>query len=350
MAPEVAWPLTRGQGMVVAVIDSGVSTTHPALAGRVLPGRDFGHPDRSGHCDEAGHGTLVAGIIAGLDGTGAPFAGIAPDAAVLPARVLADAGRSTDPGLPSRVADAIRWSVDNGADVINLSLVTVETQDLADAVTYAWDNDVVLVAAAGNVAQGEQAGPAFPAAFPEVIAVAGVDESGAHVDTSVRGDYLAVAAPGADIVGPAPNGDGYRLVPEGGTSYAAAYVSGVVALVRAYHPDLSAPEVMQRVMLTADRPPSPDGRDGQVGYGVVNPYRAVSTVLGVRDNPSAAPVRPSAAQPDPLAWHRPAAGWAALSGGVLALLLLLGRVVVRAGQQRGWRPAPRWPSADRPGT
>ena len=103
------------------------------------------------------------------------------------------------------------------------------------------------------------------------------------------------------------------------------------------------------MLLTADRPASPDGRDDQVGYGVVNPYRAVSTVLGVRDNPSAQPVRPSEVEPDPLAWHRSVAGWAAFGGGVLALLLLLGRAVVRTGQRRGWRPAPRRPGVDLPG-
>lgn len=341
LEPATAWPLTRGEGILVAVIDSGVSVEHPTLAGKVRDGRDFGLPDHSGHCDEAGHGTLVAGIIAGRDGTGAPFSGIAPAATILPARVLQHAGESRDPGLPGRIADAIRWAVDNDADVINLSLETLRTQDLADAVRFAWDNDVVLVAAAGNVAEGQQSEPAYPAAFDEVIAVAGVNEAGDHVDSSVRGSYLAVAAPGADVEGPASRGDGYLLVPEGGTSYAAAYVSGVVALVRAYHPDLSAQQVMDRVQLTADRPPR--GHDDQVGHGVVNPYRAVSTVLGVRDNPSAAVVRPSPPEPDPLATQKAVAAWSALGGGILALLLLTGRPVVRRGRQRGWRPARRSP-------
>lgn len=335
--PATAWHLTRGEGVVVAVIDSGVSTGHPTLAGKVLPGRDFDLPHHLGHCDEDGHGTLVAAIIAGRDGVGAPFAGIAPGATILPARVLPAAGHSTDPMVPGRIAQAIRWAVDSGADVINLSLEAQPTRELADAVRYAWERDVVLVAAAGNVAADEHRGPAYPAAFDEVIAVAGIDVQGRHVDSSVRGDYLDLAAPGAFIEGPAPHGGGYRLVPEGGTSYAAAYVSGTVALVRAYHPDLPAPEVVRRVTQTADRPP--DGHNDQVGYGVVNPYRAVSTVLGTRTDPPPPVVTPAAAQPDPLAHEKTVAVWSAVGGGAAALLLLASRMIVRRGSQRGWRPA-----------
>jgi membrane-anchored mycosin MYCP len=334
--PVAAWHLTRGAGVVVAVIDSGVSAEHPTLAGKVLPGQDFDLPHHSGQCDEVGHGTLVAALIAGRDGTGAPFSGIAPDASVLPARVLQDDGHSTDPELPGRVARAIRWAADSGADVINLSLETVRTDELAEAVRYAVDRDVVLVAAAGNVADGQHRGPAYPAAFDEVIAVAGIDEEGGHVDSSVRGNYLALAAPGTFIEGPAPRGDGYRLVPEGGTSYATAYVSGVVALVRAHHPDLPAPEVARRITLTADRPP--DGHNDQVGHGVVNPYRAVAAVLGTRTNPPLATALPAELQSDPLAGQKAVAVWSALAGAVVALVLLISRPVVRRGRQRGWGP------------
>lgn len=329
-------PLSRGQGVVVAVIDSGVSPDHPVLRDRVLPGTDFGLPARSGHCDQDGHGTMVAGIIAGRDDTGGTFTGIAPAARVLPVRVLEESGTSTAEDLPARVAQGIRWAVENGADVINLSLETLPTRELADAVLFAVERDVVLVAAAGNVTDDEEAESAYPAAYQEVLAVAGVDADGAHVDTSVRGDYIAVAAPGADIAGPAPQGDGYRRLPGGGTSFAAAYVSGVVALVRSHHPDLSAAEVMRRVMLTADHPPS--GRNDQVGYGMVNPYRAVSTVLGTRSNPPPVTVEPAPPAQDPLAAQKSAAGWVAIIGGAAAMTLLFGSRVVRSGRRRGWRP------------
>lgn len=331
-----AWPLSRGQDVVVAVIDSGVNPDHPSLQGRVLSGHDINLPDHSGHCDDAGHGTLVAGIIAGRDDTNSPFVGVAPQARILPIRVLEDVGRVTDPQLPSYVADAIRWAVDNDADVINLSLETVPTNDLAEAVQYAWENDVVMVAAAGNVEDGEVRGPAFPAAFQEVIAVAGVDSDGRHVDTSVSGDYITVAAPGHHIEGPASRGDGFIVEPDGGTSYATAYVSGVAALVRAYSPHLNATEVMARIRLTADRPPA--GYNELVGYGVVNPYRALTTVLGSRTNPPVEPVEPSALPPDPLATEKRVAAVVAAAGGLLTILLLLGRPVLRRGRLRGWRP------------
>lgn len=329
------WPLTRGDGVTVAVVDSGVSASHPVLEDSVLSGRDLDLPDNSGQCDEDGHGTLVGGIIAGAHDPESRFSGIAPEASVLPVRVLPDAETTTDQELPGRVAEAIRWSVDNGIDVINLSLTTVLTQDLAEAVVHAYDNDVVLVAAAGNVRDGEEEQTAYPAAFEEVIAVAGVDAAGEHVDTSVVGDYLTLAAPGADIEGPAPDG-GYRSVPEGGTSYATAYVSGVVALLRARYPDMSGQEITDRLVLTADR--APTGHDPYVGYGVVNPYRALTTVLGSRENPELPPVVPPPATEDPLADQKQIVAWAAPLGLALAALVALSRPVLRRARRHGWRP------------
>lgn len=333
---SAVWQLSRGAGVTVAVLDSGVSAVHPALTGKVQDGRDFGLPDQSGQCDEDGHGTAVAGIIAARDGTDVPFWGVAPDATVLPGRVLLDRRRSQDPGLPGQIAQAIRWAVDSGADVINLSLDTVPSQQLQDAVSYALAQDVVLVAAAGNVQEGEQVRPAYPAAFEGVIGVGGVGEDGQHVDSSVGGDYLDVAAPGDGIIGPAPRGSGYLAQGEG-TSFAAAYVSGVVALVRAYHPDLPAAEVVRRVLATADNPP--ELRTDEIGFGVVNPYRAVTTILGTRDNPPVEPLVPAPVEPDPLGRERSLAGWVALAGAVVTVLLLLGPPLIRRGQQRRWRPA-----------
>ncbi|MEK8108396.1 S8 family serine peptidase [Micromonospora sp. M12] len=103
LEPTSAWPLSRGAGVTVAVIDSGVSATHPLLKGQVLEGRDFNYlAAKQGQCDEAGHGTLIAGIIAGREGTGVPFSGIAPAARILPIRVLPQLGDVSDPGFPCR--------------------------------------------------------------------------------------------------------------------------------------------------------------------------------------------------------------------------------------------------------
>lgn len=329
----------------MAVIDSGVSASHPALKGQVRVGRDFnGLPQQEGRCDLAGHGTIIAGIIAGKEGRGASFSGIAPQARILPVRVLPDTKTTTDEGLPGQIAAAIRWSVQNGADVINLSLVTQDRQELADAVRHALDEGVVVVAAAGNRQENQQDRPAFPAAYPGVIAVAGVDEEGGHVGSSVSGNYVDLAAPGVNILGPAPGGEGYLVEPQGGTSFAAAYVSGVAALVRAAHPDLGPEQVADRLTRTADSPP--EGKNAEVGYGVVNPYRAVASLLGSRTDPPAGamPTPPSTA--DPLAWQGTVALWVAAVAALVAGLLLSVKPIMVRGRRRGWRPGRRTSEAD----
>ncbi|MFC8848761.1 MULTISPECIES: type VII secretion-associated serine protease mycosin [unclassified Micromonospora] len=338
--PASAWRTTRGEGVTVAVVDSGVSATHPLLRGQVRPGQDFNAlPRNEGQCDEAGHGTMVAGIIAGREGTGSPFTGIAPAARILPVRVLPDTRRTTDEGLPAQIGLAIRWAVDQGADVINLSLVTLPRPELAAAVEYALGKGVVVVAAAGNRQEQQQNLPAYPAAYPGVIAVAGVDAQGGHVGSSVSGDYVDIAAPGLDILGPAPRGQGYLAEPQGGTSFAAAYVSGVAALVRAAHPDLTPEGVEYRLTRTADNPP--DGHNAEVGYGVVNPYRAVTSVLGTRTDPPPGALAAPAPPQDPLGWQRAVAVWVAAVGAVLAGVLLAVRPILTRGRSRGWRPGRR---------
>lgn len=323
----------------MAVIDSGVSAIHPSLKGQVRAGRDFsGLPQHNGQCDLAGHGTMVAGIIAGRQEPGVPFSGIAPAARILPIRVLPDTRRTTDEDLPRQIAQAIRYAVDNNARVINLSLETLPRPELAAAIEYALQKRVVVVAAAGNQQQ-QRDQPAYPAGYPGVIAVAGIDEQGEHVGTSISGDYVDIAAPGHHIVAPAPGGDGWLTEPEGGTSFAAAYVSGVAALICAAYPELSPAQVAERLTRTADSPP--EGRNPQVGHGVVNPYRAVASLLGSRNNPPLGAMAEPAPVPDPLARERVVAIWAAAVGALLAVVLLLSRPVIRLGRRRGWRAGRR---------
>ncbi|MFI5848549.1 type VII secretion-associated serine protease mycosin [Micromonospora chalcea] len=338
--PAAAWRVGKGTGITVAVIDSGVSPSHPLLRGRVLPGEDFNQLVRlQGQCDLVGHGTMVAGIIAGREGTGSPYTGIAPEARILPLRVLAENKENFDPDVPAEIGKAIRWAVDNDADVINLSLVTLDDPALKSAVQYALDKDVVVVASAGNRQENREDRPAYPAAYPGVIAVAGLDEQGGHVGSSVSGDYVDIAGPGLNIVGPAPQGSGYRAEPQGGTSFATAYVSGVAALVRAAHPDISTAEVAHRLTRTADNPP--DGHNADVGYGMVNPYRAVTSLLGTRADPPLGAMPPPAPPTDPLAWQRTVAIWVAVVGGLLAGVLLTLRPILVRGRRRGWRPGRR---------
>ncbi|GAA4217968.1 type VII secretion-associated serine protease mycosin [Actinocatenispora rupis] len=337
--PQRAWPLSRGQGVKVAVIDSGVSPDNVVLKNAVYEGGHDYLADGNGTCDQYGHGTVVAGIIAGRDDTGTPFYGVAPDAEILPYRVLVNDQKGSD-ATPGYIADAIRRATDAGARVVNMSLTTVPTDALRSAVKYALAHDVVLVAAAGNEGNTDANGEAqYPAALPGVLAVGGIDEKGGHVGSSSTGNYLELAGPGKDIDGPAPAGGGFITFPAG-TSFATPYVAGVAALIRAYEPKLSAEQVRERILRTADHPPQ--GWNATVGYGVVNPYRALTATL--KDDAGAAPAGSgdrSMADPrtraDPLRTVKLAAGITAAALLALAVLALIGSRVVPRGRRRDWR-------------
>jgi membrane-anchored mycosin MYCP len=333
LQPRSAWPISRGEGITVAVIDSGVSADHPVLRDRVARGIDLiPGAGGGGDCDTDGHGTLVAGIIAGRDGIG-PFYGVAPDAKILPVRVVPAGGESGDKELPERIAQGISYAVAAHVDVINLSLTTIDNAHVRQAINAADAAGIVVVAAAGNRPQGM-----FPALAEHVIAVGGIDQKGAHVADSNVGPSLApgrpnvdLAGPGDNVIGPAAHGGGY--VVDRGTSFAAAYVSGVAALIRAEDHSLKPAEVLRRMQLTADIPAG--GPDNEVGYGMVNPYRALTTLLDARHDDSVPP--PAGSLPvaraavDPLAGVKVIAGWVVSGGVVLATGLFLGR-------SRGWRP------------
>ncbi len=345
LQPELAWPLSTGRGVVVAVIDSGVSDDPPWLAGKVQDGVDFA-PDGAitggvGKCDEsdAGHGTLVASIIAGRRiPDDDKFYGVAPDATILPIRVTQKDTPSRQDTFPGLVAQAITKAVDKGAKVINLSLASAPTAELQNAVNYALSKKVVLVAAAGNGgSQGQQ--PAYPAMYDGVLAVAGIDEHDKQVLTSLPGNYVKVAAPGVKIVGPTALGGGCLNRVNGGTSFAAPYVSGVAALILSYDSTATPEEVIRRIIQTADHPP--EGWNPEVGYGVVNPYRAVASIIPPKDF---APVEPTGALPaapnthDPLRSVKLAATWIAVLGIFAAAFVLAATATARLGRARGWRP------------
>ncbi|WP_072479816.1 S8 family serine peptidase [Amycolatopsis australiensis] len=267
---EQAWQYSEGAGVVVGVIDTGVNSDHPDLAGAVLPGRAF--PDLgSGTHDDWGHGTTVAVLIAGRGhGQSAGTLGVAPKTVILPAK-LAGGAQSAD--------DAIHWVVDHGAKVVNLSLGgdarTDSEQAYDDGLRYAAEHDVVVVAAAGN--RPHDAAVVSPANRPGVIAVSAVDASGTfRDDISVQGPEVALAAPGADITTLADTPQGRVPRQENGTSFAAAIVSGTVALLRAKYPQLDATAVTRRLTSTARRPAG-GGRDSRYGFGVVDPLAALTT-------------------------------------------------------------------------
>ncbi|MEU4569660.1 S8 family serine peptidase [Micromonospora sp. NPDC023956] len=288
-----AHQLSKGSGVTVAVIDGGVDASHPDLRGQVLRGHGIGGDaaaDGRRDTNRIGHGTGMAGLIAGRGGGTDRLLGIAPAAKILPVSV----GARFDPGeLPT----AIRWAVDNGADVVNLSLGTPGRPDRAelDAIRYALDKDVVVVASAGNREQGDT-GVTSPANIPGVVAVAGLAEKGGAFAGSVRGPEIVLAAPQERIISSRPyavSKNGYGLT--SGTSDSAAIVSGVAALVRSRYPDLDAANVVNRLIRTADDE-GRSGRDDQYGFGAVDPVAALrGTVPAVRGNPLV--TRESATEP-----------------------------------------------------
>ncbi len=276
---DEAWKYSTGRGVVVAVIDSGVDATHPDLRGRVLPGHDFVDGSTDGRRDEVGHGTGVASLIAGAaDARG--VVGIAPGVKILPIRVL---DRRNEYDSASQVALAVRWATDHGADVINLSLGGGQSAaTLSDALSYAADRDVVVVACTGNVSNGRGNRVWHPAREPGAVAVAGMTKQGSFWKGSLTGDATVMSAPATEIVMAHPGG-GYQTVQ--GTSFAAPLVAASAALVRAAHPELNAATVVKRLISTAWDYGQP-GRDDQFGYGIVNPTRAITArVSMVAANP-----------------------------------------------------------------
>lgn len=338
MKPETAWPLSKGRGQLVAVIDSGVSDDHPLLAGQLKGGKDYIGNDPT--CDNATHGTLVAGIIAAKATDGGLFYGVAPEAKILPIRVIDDSSKAkSDEGVPDRIAQAIRYAVREGATVINMSLRTVDTPELKSAVEFAVQHNVVLVAAAGNLSEDQLAAgdPVYPAKYDGVLAVGGIDQNGAHVATSNPADFVDLSAPGVMITGPAPQGGGFGRNDTGGTSFASPFVAGTAALVRAYYPDLSAAEVAERLIATADAPPG--GWSKEFGYGVVNPYQAVASLNGKKAAEPAAMSTQTIGQPhgaiDPLAGLKAAAGLSAAGAVSLSIIILVALGVRRHVRGRG---------------
>jgi serine protease len=282
-----AWNYASGAGVTVAVIDSGVDATHEDLTGQVLPGLDLVDPQDDGDTDLVGHGTTVAAIIAGRGDDSAGVEGIAPKAKILPVRVLDQENRYDDALI---VARGVRWAVDHGARVINLSLGgNGSSAALAAALDYAFAKDVVVVACTGNTSASTSPEVWYPAREPGVIAVAGMEKDGTDLwSGSITGPETVVTAPATQIVGARPGG--YWKVQ--GTSFAAPMVSATAALIRSRWPTMSAAEVINRIIRTAKDLGAP-GRDPVYGFGMVNPTAALT-----QDVPSVS-VNPLDTTPDP---------------------------------------------------
>lgn len=281
------WDTTKGAGVKVAVIDTGVDAQHPDLEKAMFGGTDVSSiGDASGYLpvgEVSHHGTMVASLIAGRGhGEDEGVIGVAPEAELLSISMAFGAQTlNTD----DQVAAGIKWAVDAGAKVINLSL-TRNSKDWPlswdEAFLYAFENDVVVVAAAGNRADGtEQVGA--PATIPGVLVVAGVDRNAvASSAASTAGLSISVAAPATDLVSAFPGGE-YKIW--SGSSGAAPIVSGLVALVRATYPELDANNVINRIIETATQVGT-ENYSPEYGYGLIDPEKALSAeVASVTENP-----------------------------------------------------------------
>ena len=321
-----AWDTSMGEGVTIGVIDTGIDGTHQDLSGQVVGGYDASGTGEADGTTPMGpdpnHGTMVASLIAG-HGHGDPpeleeaeddededsgddseddtaeavepepidefgtdgIIGTAPKAELLSVSVLLDDSAADVPSVDDQIADGVHWLVNQGADVINISLAS-SAQDWPEswdeAFLHAEQNDVVVVVAAGNRASGSDIVGA-PATIPGVLTVAGLDEDGsASWDASTQGITIGVAAPADPLIGALPD-DGYTHW--SGTSGAAPLVAGLAALIRAEHPSMPAHQVINQILETT-RDGGEEGQDHLYGRGIIDAQAALTQdVSAVSANP-----------------------------------------------------------------
>ncbi len=275
-----AWEETKGvEEVIIAIIDTGVDLKHPDLVNKIISnGRDFVNDDFNA-TDDNSHGTFVAGIAAAETNNKKGVAGVAWNCKILPIKCIDVDGV----GYYSWIIEGIYWAVDNNAAVINLSIGGPETDPgLEEALKYAFDNDVVVVAAAGNEAEPVL----YPAAYAEYcIAVAASDYDDNQVSWSNYGPEIDVAAPGERIVGCVPTwyfGPGSMPYAFGsGTSYSCPHVAGFAALIKSSKDWLTASEIMNIICYSADDINSTEypGKDDYIGYGRINMEKALVPII-----------------------------------------------------------------------
>ena len=350
-----AWRLSRGRGVTVAVLDTGVDAAAADLAGSVITGPDYTlGADPPGYQQPHLHGTFIASLIAGHGsgpGRAGGVIGVAPAARVLSVRVILD---DQEPGLGvynsnPRYADAIdngiRYATRHGAQVINMSLGTGEpAPDMQAALGYAVAHGVLVVASAGNSGRpGQRYTPySYPASFAGVISVAAVNDAGQRASFSDRNSSVVLSAPGVGIIGAGPDGS---YLEASGTSPASAFVAGVAALIRSAYPRLPVAEVAQALISSAQHRPA-GGYSPATGFGEVD---AVAALRAAGRLAAARPVAGLAARghfggapPGPVqVTHRDTRRIAALAGvaaagalGFLGALLLLTVLAVRTVRDR----------------
>jgi subtilisin family serine protease len=348
---SAAWQVTRGSGVTVGVLDSGVDTTVPDLTGSVTTGPDYTKgADPPGYQPPHLHGTYIASLIAGHGsgpGDTAGVIGVAPAASVLSVRVILDdqepgfAAYHNDTAQNDSVGNGIRYAVRHGVGVINMSLGgATPTRDLRAAIAGAIADGVVVVAAAGNDAMSVSGFTpySYPASFPGVISVAADGPDGRRASFSDRNASVVLSAPGVNVIGAGPGGS---YLEGSGTSAASAIVAGVAALIRSRYPRLSPVQVEQAMISSASRRPA-GGYSPDVGFGEVNAPAALTAaarLAATAPQPGLAAGAHFGPAPGPIqVVHRDTAriGGYGVAGAVLALggLVLLGWLAIRIRRLR----------------
>ncbi len=263
---EKGWETTRGKDdIIIAVVDTGVDLNHPEFKNKLVDGYNVLKPN-SPPMDDDGHGTHVAGIISANTNNEEGIAGITWYNKIMPIKVLDQSGA----GTLFDVAEGIYWATEHGAKIINLSLGNyAESRYLYDAIKYAYSKDVILVAASGNDNINDLG---YPAAYPEVIAVAAVDHFKQKAEFSNYGPYIDVAAPGVNIASTYPN---FEYAAMSGTSMSSPHVAGLAGLIRAINPTLSNEDVINIIKESATDIGVP-GKDKYFGYGEINVEKAIN--------------------------------------------------------------------------
>ena len=342
LGADRAWLFTRGAGERIALLDSGVDAAQAQFDGHVEDGFDAVANSGAANTDCLGTGTEVAGVMVGQSIGPNGFYGAAPGARVVPVRVVTTQNNGSPALSPAVLARGIQWAVGQHVDVICVSVgLYVDDPAVAQAVASAVSAGIPVIAAVGDHGGANDANPKpFPAAYPDVLGVGAMDQTGARWANSAHGDFVDLTAPGANVL---TTWRGAGLVSANGTGLAAGFVAATAALVNSRW-GVGGRQAEEQLLATAlPAAGGPDSAD--FGVGVVNPYGAV-TELASRAGPAAPPSfaahTPSQAEKD---W---AATWAAshrlatllaASAIALALLVLVVALAIPRARRRSWRPA-----------
>ncbi|TGZ11586.1 S8 family serine peptidase [Streptomyces rhizosphaericola] len=289
MQAEEMWKIATGEGIQLAVIDTGVNPETPSLRGQVLKGLDATGTEGDENDDYSGHGTTMAELIAGT-GKGGGIKGLAPGAKIVPMRIGTSEFQKEHSSNVHDWADAIRAAADSDAKIISMSFGSpYSTPQEREAVKYVQDKGKLLFAAVGNDAQGRNRDE-YPASYPQAVGVSSADKNGKVSEYSQNGNSVDVAAPGSEIPRWCDNSFQRYCDGEGGTSAATAIASASAALVWSANPDWTANQVLNVLFDTASRDWKKGDRSSYLGHGLIRPAMNILKGKGDPGDPNISPL------------------------------------------------------------